>query len=127
MVAGQAQIRMLSDQFDTSVGVSPVTDQITQAPQRVALSGLNLLQNRLKRLLVGVDVCDDRYPHGISCRADPVRACLLRAIERIVAELTVVTQRVAAAELGQALDVLACLPLRVVVLHRVDQFAHELR
>src|SRR5436853_5795169 len=34
---------------------------------------------------------------------------------------------VRAAELGQVLDALARLPLRVVVLHRVDQLAHEAR
>ncbi len=35
--------------------------------------------------------------------------------------------RLASAVLGQVLDALACTPLRVVVLHRIDQLAHEAR
>ena len=71
VVAGQADRRVGGDQGHTRVGVGAVADQIAQAPDLLALARGDLLEHRLERVLVAVDVRDHRDAHLYSLSGEP--------------------------------------------------------
>ena len=64
MVTGQADGRVSLRTLHAGVGLGAISDQITEAPQLIAATGISLLQDRVKGVTIAVDVRDDRDPHG---------------------------------------------------------------
>src|SRR5207237_9126571 len=61
--------------LDHLVGMRPATDDVTDAPDRVAADGGRIGEDGAQRREVGVNVPDDRDPHLAILCPGPVRRC----------------------------------------------------
>ena len=102
---------VVADQVDAVVRIGAVADDVAQAPDLARGRAVDVLEDGLEGVAIRVDVGEDGDLHGV--RTPPtVAASALEVLALLV-------------DLGEVLDALAGAPAAVVVLHRVDQLAHE--
>jgi hypothetical protein len=84
VVSDETVLGAVSHQVATLVRAGPVTDCVAEAPESVDARGVDLIQHRVERVIVSVDVRYDRDPHqqsrDLSRRGTRVGTRRLRAV-----------------------------------------------